>query len=258
MNFNEMFRSDEQPLEKLIDSVGFGAIFRTIGCVGDSLSSGELETINEDGSHKFDDRYEYSWGQFLGREIGSKVYNFSRGGMTAMNYCNYFAEDNGYWGEDKACDAYIIALGVNDLYHAMVEDKLIDFGSIDDVDPENYDNNKKTFAGYFGKIISRYKKISPKAKFFLMTMPDSNRNDPEGKGEMHQKLMHELAEKFDNTYVMDFRRYAPVYDDEFKKRFYLNGHMNACGYMLTAMMVKTYLDYIIRHNIEDFRLVGVR
>lgn len=32
--------------------------------------------------------------------------------------------------------------------------------------------------------------------------------------------------------------------------------MNPMGYMLTARMVESYIDYIIRHNAEDFKQIG--
>ena len=38
--------------------------------------------------------------------------------------------------------------------------------------------------------------------------------------------------------------------------FYLGGHMNPCGYILTARQVMSYIDYIIRHNMRDFKEVG--
>ena len=59
-----------------------------------------------------------------------------------------------------------------------------------------------------------------------------------------------------SPYVLDFRRYAPEYDEEFKRRFYLGGHMNPAGYLLTAKMVASYIDYIIRRNPEDFSQTG--
>ena len=34
---------NEKPLENLVTDGGFTGIFRTIGCIGDSLSSGEFE-----------------------------------------------------------------------------------------------------------------------------------------------------------------------------------------------------------------------
>ena len=41
---------DEQPLETLNPPGGMAAIFRRIACVGDSLSSGELETWDPNGN----------------------------------------------------------------------------------------------------------------------------------------------------------------------------------------------------------------
>jgi hypothetical protein len=32
--------------------------------------------------------------------------------------------------------------------------------------------------------------------------------------------------------------------------------MNPAGYLLTARMIESYMDYIIRHNAEDFAEVG--
>lgn len=37
----------------------------------------------------------------------------------------------------------------------------------------------------------------------------------------------------------------------------MNGHMNPCGYVLTAKMVMSYIDYIIRHDMKKFELVGM-
>ena len=85
MNIKQiMNKKDEKPLEHLLDDGGFTSIFRTIGCIGDSLSSGEFESLNDLGEKEYHDFFEYSWGQYLGRMIGSRVYNFSRGGMRVV------------------------------------------------------------------------------------------------------------------------------------------------------------------------------
>lgn len=59
------------------------AIFRRIACVGDSLSSGELEVLNRDGKKVNLDLYEHSWGKYIARMTGAIIFNFSRSGMTA-------------------------------------------------------------------------------------------------------------------------------------------------------------------------------
>ncbi len=248
MNINELFFSkNEKPLDKYITDGGFCGIFRTIGCVGDSLSSGEMESLDENNEKGYHDYYEYSWGQFIARNIGAKVYNFSRGGMTGEEYCETFAKANNFWSPKFECQAYIIALGVNEVNQKK------ELGSVNDIDVNDWHNNKKTFAGYYGQIIQRLKEIQPKAKFFLMTVPDDLDKENESEFTKHQSIIYQISDIFENTYVLDFRKYAPKYDSDFKKNFYLGGHLNASGYLLTAHMIESYIDYIIRHNMEDFK-----
>lgn len=252
MDFKDFLGQEgELPLDKIITDGGFVGIFRTIGCVGDSLASGELEGTNEKGEKTYNDYFEYSWGQYMARIAGLTARNFSRGGMTAKCYCDTFAEEMGYWDPELKCQAYIIALGANDLRQQ------IDVGTTDDICKEDYNKNKQTFAGYYGKIIQRYKEIQPDAKFFLVTLPRSDvKTERTEREELHAALMYEFAEFFSNTYVIDLRKYAPVYDAEFSRNFRLGGHLNATGYLLTAKMFLSYIDYIIRHNMKDFKQAG--
>ncbi|MBE6904451.1 MAG: SGNH/GDSL hydrolase family protein [Ruminococcaceae bacterium] len=248
INYYKFNDKAEKPLERIVEDGGFCKIFRTIGCVGDSLSSGEFESLDEQGNIGYHDLYEYSWGQFLARDCGCKVFNFSRGGMTAKEYMQSFAQDNGFWDDDKVCQAYIIALGVNDILNMKQE-----IGSVSDIDLKDYNNNKDTFAGWYSRIIQRLKEKQPKARFFLVTMPQ-NENGPVSKE--HTELLYELSKLFEYTYVIDLDKYAPVYDEQFRKIFYLSGHLNAAGYVFTAKIMESYIDYIIRHNMDDFCQIG--
>ncbi len=252
MKLNMYFNNkDEKPLDNLVDDGGLCSILRTVACVGDSLSSGEFEAFDKDGNKTYHDMFDYSWGQFMARMAGINVYNFSRGGMTAKEYCESFAEANGFWDGDKAAKAYIIALGVNDVYNAGQA-----VGSLDDVCMQDYNRNADTFAGYYAKIIQRYKEIQPDAKFFLVTKPRDSRDLKCSQGDAMTKLLYDFASAFSNTYVIDLREYAPVYDEQFYSCFFLGGHMNAAGYYLTAKMISSYIDFIIRHNIDDFSRIG--
>ena len=248
-----IFENDnEKPLQSLVSDGGYTSVFRTICCIGDSLSSGEFEAKNEKGEHTYHDMYEYSWGQYIARMCGSKVYNFSRGGMTAEEYCKSFADEKDFWNPEYAAQAYIIALGVNDI---LGQNKPV--GTVDDVDFNDWRNNKKNFAGYYAQIIQRMKEIQPRAKFFLMTMLSDGENDSNKQGkEEHRKLLYGFSEKFRDTYVLDLLEYGPVYDDKFRDKFYMLGHLNPMGYVFTAKMVASYIDYIIRHNMRDFNEVG--
>ncbi|MBE6740615.1 MAG: SGNH/GDSL hydrolase family protein [Ruminococcaceae bacterium] len=241
---------NEQPLDRFVDGISNTAVFRKIAFVGDSLSSGEFESKDKDGKPGWHDYYEYSWGQYIARKNGLTAYNFSKGGMRADTYINAFADEQDFWNKDLACQAYVIALGVNDILNAGQE-----IGSVADI-KENWQDNAKTFAGYFAAIVMRYKEIQPRAKFFFVTMPrgiDEKRN---ALAKKHAELLYALAEYFDNAYVIDLYKYAPVYDEEFRRRYFLYGHMNASGYIFTANMIDAYIDYIVRHNPDDFRRVG--
>ena len=168
---NNQFRytapADEKPLDNLVTDGGYASIFRTVAFVGDSLSSGEFETFDpEKNERHYYDMFEYSWGQFAARMAGFTAYNFSRGGMTASEYCDSYAAAKDWWNPALKAQAYVIALGVNDLINAGQP-----VGEMSDINPEDPTKNAKTFTGYYARVIQQYKAIQPDAKFFLVTMP---------------------------------------------------------------------------------------
>lgn len=251
MNIKDYYMNPgEKPLDIIKADGGFTGIFRTVACIGDSLSSGEFESTNADGSKGYHDMYEYSWGQYIARAAGTKVYIFSAGGMTAGYYTKVWADDRGFWDPSLSAQAYIIALGVNDIINQNQP-----IGTVDDIDFDDPDNTNETFASVYGSIIAKYRKISPRARFFLMTMPreSDGKND---KRENHAALLNDIANRLEHTYVIDLFKYAPVYDEDFHSHFYLGGHLNPAGYLLTANIVMSYIDYIIRSNPRDFADVG--
>ena len=251
MDIKQFYKTEgEKPLDRLVDDGGFAGIFRTIACIGDSLASGEFESQDPDGTKGYHDYYEFSWGQHMARRLGSKVYNFSTGGMSAAEYIDTFGDESRLWRPELAAQAYIIALGVNDIGSD------VELGTTADIDLENYNTNKRTFSGDYARIIQRYKEISPNARFFCMTIPRTAYEKRNEKIAAHAEAVRNLVPLFKYTYVLDFERYAPVYDAEFRENFFLRGHMNPAGYLLTAKMVMSYIDYIVRNNPDDFRDVG--
>jgi len=251
MNWDkELFREDEKPLDRFVGEYSNTSIFRSIAFIGDSLSSGEFETHDKDGNPKYYDFFDYSWGQYIARKNGLKAYNFSRGGMTAKEYIESFAGEKGFWDKDKACQAYVIALGAND-----IKDENVRIGSIADIDKTDYTKNNPTFAGYYAQIISKYKEISPDAKFFFVTFPNDEKRDKDKSRKVYE-LLYDISKYFDNSYVIDLYKYGPTYNSKFKEKFYLHGHMNPSGYIFTAKIIDSYIDYIVRHNPNDFKNVG--
>ncbi len=241
---------NEKPLDHIAVNGGYCRIFRKIACIGDSLSSGEFQIKRRNDTYGYYDKYEYSWGQHIARMTGSTVYNFSAGGMTARQYCGGYAEYHEFWMPDKACQAYIIALGVNDKNDAE------HIGTIDDIDFEDYNNNKESFVGYYAKIVQRYKEIQPRAKFFFVTQPkETDAENIPAKLEVNARI-REMAECFDNAYLIDLYEYGPVYDEKVKEALFMHNHMNPAGYVFTADMIASYIDYIIRNNPKDFEEIG--
>ena len=244
----------EKPLDVLKDDGGFTSVFRTVAVIGDSLAAGDLESLTLEGVRDFHDNHDISWAQFLARMSGITVYNFSRGNMTAKEYWETFADEKGFWDKAKAAQAYIFALGCNDL---EPEDSQV--GSTGDISAD-FMENKPTFAGYVAKIIQRYKEIQPDAVFFLVTMP----REPEpfvaktlaARYEEHRTLMYRLAEFFTNTYVIDLAEYGPAYDEAFHRTFFNGGHLNIEGYYLVAKMIGSYIDFIVRSNFGKFNQAG--
>ena len=246
---------DINPISTLIRDGGNAAIFRTIACIGDSLASGEFEAMDEKGEKTYHDMYEYSWGQYMARAIGATVHNFSRGGMSAGWYMDTFADERGLWNQDLASQAYIMALGVNDISLILAGQR--EMGALSDIDPANWKNNRRTVIGDYAAILQRYRAIAPDSFFFLMTIPQSGEDSERSRLEdEHRTLLLGLKDMFPRTYILDLRRWAPTYDEAFRRRFYLGGHLNAAGYLLTAKQVGSYIDWIIRHNPDDFAQIG--
>lgn len=218
--------------------------------IGDSLSSGEYESYFENQTD-WHDYYEYSWGQFIARKYGIDVLNFSRGGLTAKTFFDYAHYNNSFVPE-KACQSYVIALGRNDIYHWEKYEN--GFGSIEDVDFNDMKKNKDSFVGHYVKIIQKIREIQPKARIFVVTMPECIKDDTETakKCDLHAEFLRSLPNYFDFLYVIDLRKLVPIHDKEFIRVHYCGGHLNAMGYLLTAEQIAGIINDIIIENSDDF------
>lgn len=250
-------RSGQGPQsEPLADGVymtpGLCGIFHTWGFVGDSLCSGELESVEKDGKNGYNDIYDYSWGQRMCAYMGVTGDNYSVGGETAEGWIRHFwnnpkNRNNNIDAKADPKQAYIIALMANDSHRG------IPAGNVKtDVDLDDYNNNKgETFAGSYAGIIQRLKSIQPDAKFFVVTAP-KGRNVPD-----YNDVVRSMADIFENVYVIDLAKYAIDYSDpDFRKANFTGGHMNAIGYEYTAWMFLNYIDWIIRSRPEEFLETG--
>ena len=234
------------PLAVIEKYPSFISCFMNVGCIGDSLASGVAVSKNAAGEIKVDseNRYQYSWGQYLARMTGNQYYNWSKGGLRTDTWLTSDYAEACYDGE-HLCQAYIIGLGQNDNNHS----KGADLGTASDIDIADYHNNNNTFYGRYAKIIQKIQEITPKAKIFVITDPNDSVN-----ANGYNTAIRDIAEMFNNVYLIDMRRYmntAPCAALLQSQMRY--GHFNAVGYFLIAKMMMTYIDYIIEHNSDDFR-----
>lgn len=245
--------TEDEPLAQITQLPGFSGIIHKWGFIGDSLSSGEFESHKPDGKKGYNDMYEYSWGQRMCRLNGTTGDNYSQGGETARGWIKNFWDgaknnNNNISAKTDPKQGYIIALGVNDKNRGEVAGN-----PLRDIDMNDYNKNAETFAGFYGGIIQRIKSIQPDAKIFVVTMPDDGKDWGE-----FPDVIRKMPELFENVYLIDLGKYAPKYakGTDFRKNFFMGGHLNAAGYEYTAWMMMNYIDWIIRHNMKDFSQAG--
>ena len=66
--------ADERPLDRLVEGYSRTSVFRRVAFIGDSLSSGEFETVDQDGVHGYHDLYEYAEAKKEKRRHGNKFF----------------------------------------------------------------------------------------------------------------------------------------------------------------------------------------
>ncbi|MCQ2402246.1 MAG: SGNH/GDSL hydrolase family protein [Lentisphaeria bacterium] len=256
MNLNEFFYDDpaEKSLEHLAVDGGYCGILRSVACVGDSLDSGEIEIFDAQDKRYCIDKFEYSWLSYFGRVTGNEVRHFTRGGMSAMEYVETFANGHGLWDRKLACNAYVVTLACNDISQMLCGE--VEFGTWDDIDFQDYHNNKKTFMGYYATILQRYREISPRCRIFLVLSLMKLEEERLPYFRKIQTFLQELSQKMRFVYFMDLYQNGPVVDEAFTKKFFMNGHMTPAGYLLKGRIFTSYMDYIIRHNLDDFTQIA--
>lgn len=238
-------KNDEKPLENIDRTCGFASILKEVGVIGDSLASGEFEATDESNNITYHDMYEYSWPSVLERITGTKYYNYSRGGMTFKEFYETWADKNNFWEKRQS---YIVALGNNDLFvfnHNV--------GSHLDIDVLHPENNKDTFFGYMGKVLSKLKSLEKDARIFLVSMLLDN--ELKEKDELTLYVLNEMKEViklYSFTYLIDLTTYGVIYNKEVRSKYALGYHPNAMGYYIYALMIGNYIDYIIKANYKDF------
>lgn len=232
------FAVSENPLDIIRHDAGFLTCFQTVGIIGDGLASGECVS-NNDGATSHNDLHEHSWGKYLEKVTGNKYHIWASDGQTADSWLTSYTED--CFNSENKCEAYIIGLGVNDKKTESV-------GSTNEVDVNDYNNNGANFYGRYATIIQKIQEMNPKAKIFVMTIPE---NDYQSRS--FSEAIRTMSTLFNNVYCVDFYTHGYyLFHNGLIAQCERQGYYNAIAYKYMSRVIATYIDWIIQNNLDEF------
>ena len=243
--------STDGVLKEEFDPNGMISVFDTVGCIGDSLASGEVYYKKSDGTYAGIDMYDISWGQCLAKMTGNTYYNFSRGGLRADTWLTDSKGKALAFDGHHLCKAYIIGLAQNDANKISREslDPATYCGTLKDINLTDYNQNADTFYGNYGKIIQLIKEAQPKAKIFVIT---DVLEYVENYG--LNAVIRDMPNLFTNVYLMDLYKYRDKYvSDSWMVAQKRSGHYNAVAYRKMASYIGGFINQIMVDNPSEFR-----
>lgn len=245
----------EKPVEHIRFDCGLFAIFKTVGVIGDSLASGEMQGYHEDGTTFYRDMYEFSWGQQLAKMTGVDVFNFSKGGQYAKAWMlgetertwDASGHHNGASVNLRQC--YFIGLAHND--KPMVENNTYSagIGTVADINDADYTQNADSYVGWYARIIQALKSVEPRAYIFCITPPTTTYDS-------YSEQIRNIVEHFagQRVYLIDLRQYGMAHAAQWRE---MGNHLSAAGYLYAAYEIANYVDWIIRNNGADFKYTSL-
>ena len=193
------------------------ALFRTVGCCGDSFTAGYL--YNKPDTPYYDPDYapngEYpaiSYPSVMGRLYGVDTAIFAKGGLTTGTFRTDPAGLPALLADD-AKECYIIALGLND------HTQNVPAGTESDIDTEPA---QETCLGNFGAILRAIENHAPHAKIILcksLWVMDAGANTPNGYYNYISPIIETLSEHTGIPFIetlYDSYFCCPAYTDGLK------------------------------------------
>ena len=252
---NRLIKLTNNPVEEIRYDCGLFAIFKTVGVIGDSLASGEMQGYHQDGTKYYADMYEFSWGQQLAKMTGVDVYNFSQGGQWAKAWMQgntvrtWDANDENGGAHQNKKQCYLIGLAHNDYTHVNNGDYTAGIGTVADINDADYTQNADSYVGWYARIIQAVKSIEPRAYIFCITPSDHQYDDYSAK--IRDIVSHFTGQR---VYLIDLATYGFPRDASWRM---MGNHMSAAGYLYHAYEIANYIDWIIRKNGDDFKYTSL-
>ena len=228
------------------------ATFRKFGVVGDSLSVSFMQNP-ENNSQITRRALEYSWGQILARKYGNVCLNFGESGVSTRDWISKYSSI--LLTENNKCQTYIIGLGANDISSAVGNG----YGTIDDINWDDYSNNADTLCGNYAKIIQMIHEFAPLAPIFIFTL-----GYPRARGSNVSSVNPTIRAVYDavKQNISDIKIYLCDLQNDYNFDYiWLNqydqgDHFTALGYRYVSIVTNKILCDTMRKNISDFGNIG--
>ena len=238
--------------EKINDGFAFPysvKIFRRVGCIGDSYTSGHIQLS---GGEVVANNPDYAWPHYMENLTGNKWDNFGASGSTAKWWVS--VADSRLYTQVKAegnkCQGYVIGLMIND--QGDWSQYATPVGTIADIA-----TNADTYYAYYYKLIQEVVSVNPSAKIFCNTCPKYA--DDYSYNQAVRDVVDYCRKKGQNVYLCDLAS-AKYNNDRFfnnpiLQKDFVNGHQTAIGYEYMAECLLRVFSDVINENISDFQNV---
>ena len=221
------------------DDLGnFARIFKTIGIIGDSLSSGTV--FKADGT--FEMVYDNSWLTNLCIDTGATPTHYSTGGLDTKGWLlsNYKTQLE----NDTSKQLYIIALGTNDYSPSET------YGLGDITDESGTDS----FVGYYKEIIDVIHTKSPNSIIMCLSVYGNKNTTYQTP---YSDMIKQISELYSYCFFIDFANNCPDEINLSISRIYTpyqeNWHYTGLGYVAVGKTILKLLNEIINNNLNDFK-----
>ena len=216
-------------------------IFKRVCCCGDSYTSGHI-SINGKSSSTNE---EFAYPHYMSLLTGNEWINCGQSGANVLTW------QTASRGLTKAQDAgkvqaYLIGLMINDQSSGA---NGIELGTVNDIGTD-----AKTYYGGMSKVIRELNAISPEAKIFVLTCPNTNGSYPS-----YNQAVYDIVAAYKNTYpihCLDLLAYKDMYSSDTLTNDFINGHYTAVGYEQFAEILSAIMSNYINENITDFQDVA--
>ena len=222
-------------------------IFHKVVCIGDSYTSGHIQLADDPAATPINE--DYAWPHFMEQLTGNTYVNCGQSGATTISW------QTTQRGLPKAqaaglVQAYIISLMINDSAPVEGGGTQVPLGSASDIG-----TNNATFYAQMAKIIREVNAISPLAKVFVNTCPDSDTARYNDFNDAVRTIVSTYAETYPVHCIDLARDYRHLYDMNSLQADYVKWHYTALGYEQFAEIYAYVLSDYIDKNVLAFQNV---